>query len=332
LPPARGTTEITGAKNFEVIKLNTSSKILSFLTDSEKEIILLAAEQIEMPDENGQLLKKIAAYKAVVKEWNKKDTKDEYAQKSLKNYSNRPPFLAGVISNDTLPRVYSILDTLYRQVESLGGFVNDDLSLKIRNELVRIEIVESQDEVEHVITRQEAQQLIMYEDAKRCDTWASEPHIRKFDYVFNGKIRISIGQRKYFRDTDKIKIESRLGEILIELWEESEMIRIEREAKEEAERKRKEEKRQQEERQNQYNSEIERTIALENAALDYDKACRIRDYIKAVEKTASNQGELDDATATWIDWANKKADWFDPTIARRVLQNTLSRLTKSIKI
>ncbi len=315
LPPTKGATQLTGAKNFEAIPVNASSQVLSFLSDDEREQILIAASQIDIPDENAQLHKKIVAYRTVVKEWNKKDGRDEYAQRSLKNYSDRPPFLAGIISKYTLPRVYRTLDALYRQVESLGGIVNDDLSLTIRNELIHLDVIESQDEVEHVMTRQEAQQMIIYEDAKRRNSWASAPNIRRYDYVFNGKIRINIRQRKYFKDTDKNKVESRLGEILVEMWEESEVIRIEREAREEAERKRKEDEIQREEKLNRYNQEIERTIALENEALDYEKACRIRSYVKAVE-TAYGQDGLDGETAAWIDWARKKADWFDPIVAR----------------
>lgn len=174
---------------------------------------------------------------------------------------------------------------------------------------------EAQDEVEHRITRQEAKELLVYEDAKRHNTWASKPNIRKYDYVFNGRLRISIRQGRYFRDTDKISIESRLGDILIELYEESQVLRIDREAREEAERKRKEEARLREERRNRYNEEVERTIALKNAALDYETACRIRTFVKAVESTCSQDG-LDDETAAWVDWAKKKADWFDPTVAR----------------
>jgi len=157
--------------------------------------------------------------------------------------------------------------------------------------------------------------MIVYEDAKRRNSWASAPNIRRYDYVFNGKIRINIRQRKYFRDTEKNKVETRLGEILIEMWEESELIRVEREAREEADRKRKEEERQREERRNRYNQEVERTIALGNEALDFEKACRIRAYIRVVE-TACNQDGLDEETVAWIDWAEKKADWFDPTVAR----------------
>jgi len=292
------------------------SQQLSFLQESEKQKIILAARLIKMPAENAQVHKKIAAYKSVVKEWNKKDRKSEGAQKSSNNYySNRTPFLAGVISNESLPRIYRILDTLFRQIESLGGSVNDDLTLKIRNEHVKIEVTEDQDKINHVITKQEAQAIIEYEDAKRHRSWASEPKIRKYDYVFNGRLRISIRQGKYFRDTDKINIESRLDEILIELYEESEVVRIAREDQEEAERKRQEEARRKEDRRKRYNEEVERTITLENSALEFETACRIRDYVKVVATSCSQNG-MDDETTAWVDWAMKKADWFDPIVAR----------------
>lgn len=316
LPPTKGITRINGTRTFEGEKIpETQAQKLDFLPESERQVIILVAQHIVMTPENAPLHKKIAAYRSVVKEWNRKDTKSEGAQRNYKSYYNRPPFLAGVISNESLPRVYRILDALYRQVERLGGVVNDDLSLLIRNEHVIIEVVEAQDEVKHELTKQEAQQILIYEDAKRRHTWAAEPQIRKYDYVFNGRLRINIRQSRYFRDTDNINVESRLGDMLIDLYEQSEVVRREREAKEEAERKREEEARLREERRNRYNEEVEQTIVLENLAMDYEKACRIRAYIKAVE-VACESDELDDETAAWIDWAKKKADWFDPIIAR----------------
>lgn len=66
-----------------------------------------------------------------------------------------------------------------------------------------------------------------------------------------------------------------------------------------------------EERRNSFNAEVERTIGLTNLAQDYDVACKIRVYISALESNKT----MDEKTATWIDWAKKKADWFDPTIA-----------------
>ncbi|SHJ13125.1 hypothetical protein [Propionispora hippei] len=317
LPKTNGPTQITGAKTFEGVKekiADPAKQPLEFLSDTEREKVLSAVKEIEMPAENAQLHKKIAAYRAVVREWNQKDRKSEGAQRK-RDYNYSPPFLAGVISNESLPRVYRILDALFRHVEKLGGSVNDDLSLRVRNEHVRIEIAEGQDKVEHVITKQEAQALIKYRDEKRRSSWASEPQIRKYDYVFNGRLRINIRESRYFRDTDKINVESRLGEMLIEFYEESEAVRLDREAKEEEARKKAEAERRKEERRKKYNEEVERTIALENAALDYATACRIRAYVKAVE-TSCGQDGLDEETAAWVDWATKKADWFDPTVAR----------------
>ena len=103
--------------------------------------------------------------------------------------------------------------------------------------------------------------------------------------------------------------------MLIELYEESEVVRLDREAREEAERKRQEEARRKEERRERYNEEVERTLALENAALDYETACRIRSYVTAVADFYAHNS-LNNETAKWVDWALKKADWFDPTVAR----------------
>jgi len=314
LPKTNGPTQITSAKTFEGVKekiTGPAKQPLEFLSDTEREKVLSAVKEIKMPAENAQLHKKIAAYRSVVKEWNHKDRKEEGAQRK-KDYYYNPPFLAGVISNESLPRVYRILDAIFRQVESLGGFVNDDLSLRVRNEHIRIDIAENQDKVEHVITKQEAQALIKYRDEKRHSSWVSEPQIRKYDYVFNERLRISIRQGRYFRDTDKINVESRLGEMLMELYEEAEVIRLDREAREEEARKKAEAERRKEERRNRYNKEVERAIALENEAIDYEAACRIRAYVKAV----TTSGGLDEETAAWVDWATKKADWFDPTVGR----------------
>lgn len=291
LPKTKGPTETTGARTYEGVKANdTSRQPLSFLSETEREKVLRAAQEIKMPAENAQLHKKIAAYR------NKR-------------------LSAGMISNDSLPRVYRILDALFRQVESLGGAIEDDLSMRIRKEHVRIEIVESQDKVPHVITKEEAKALLEYHDEKRRHSWASEPQIRKYDYVFNGRLRISVRQARYFRDKDKVNVESRLGEILIDLYEESEKLRLDRLAKEEEDRREAEAARRKEERRKRYNLEVDRTIALEHAALDYDTACRIRAYVKAVMDNHGSD-EMNAETADWVEWATKKADWFDPTVAR----------------
>ena len=101
--------------------------------------------------------------------------------------------------------------------------------------------------------------------------------------------------------------------MLIELYEESEVVRKNREAYEEEKRREAEEKRLREERRNRYNEEVDKTAALTNMAQDYDMACKIRAYINALEPKVDMK---DEKTAEFIDWAKKKADWFDPTVAR----------------
>lgn len=314
LPKTKGNTEVVGKRTFEGVKVSDAlSQPLEFLPEDERQQVFLAAQQIKISPDNKRLHKRIISYRSVVKEWNKKDRKPEGAQRSFKNYlSVRPPFLAGVISDATLPRVYRILDALFRRIESLGGSINDDLSLLIRNEHVQIEVFEGQDRAKHQITREEAKELLIYEDAQRHNSWGSKPNIRKYDYIFNGKLKICVHKGRYFRDTDTVNIESMLGEMLIELYEESEVVRLDREAREEAKRKREEEERLRQERQERYNAEVERTIALTNMAEDYDTACKIRAFITALE----TKRNVDEETSSLIDWAKRKADWFDPIIAR----------------
>lgn len=312
LPANEGANQIIGYKTNKEVKV-IKEQSLDFLPEDERQKVLLAAEQIQLTDDKEKLHKKIREYHPKVREWNKNDRKEEKAQKGFRNYSIPPPFLAGVISNETLPRVHRILDTVYRQIELLGGSVNDDLSLIIRNERVTLKVFEGQDEVKHELTRQEAQELVVYEDAVRHNKWANKPNIRKYDYIFNGKLKVSILNNKYFRDSEKVKIESRLGDMLIDLYEQSEVVKKKREADEEAQRKREEEIRLREEREKSYSEEADKTAALTNIAQDYEVACKIRAYIEALELRADLS---DEATAEWIEWAKKKADWFDPIIAR----------------
>ena len=290
---------------------------LVFLDEDKRNIILSIASQIQLPDENAKMHRKISTYGRIVTEWNKNDYKEVGAQKSPQNYSSSkkkstPPFLAGVISKETLPRVYRILGALVNALETLGCSVKDDLSFIIHNEMVSLEIYEMQDKVEHSVTKSEEKQLREYEERKKRLAWATKPNIRKYDYIFNGRISISLLHNKIFRDTKSLTVEDQLGDIFVEMYEASEIVRKERAAREEERRKREEEERLKEERRNRYKNEVERTVALKNLAQDYDTACKIRAYVVALESS----GNLSEEVVAQIEWAKKKADWYDPTIAR----------------
>lgn len=280
---------------------------LVFLDNEERIMILAVASQIQLPDENAKMYSKIIAHRRTITEWSK----------SKNNYRNQTvPYLADTVSEEAHPRVLRVFDALIRAMEPLGCSLTDDLKFIVLNETVSLQVSEAKDQVNHVNTKEENMQLLKYEDEKRHSSYAYKPIIRKYDYIYNGRISVTVQNSKNFRDCKSYVVEDRLGDILIQIYETSNILRKDREAREEAERKRQEEARLREERRIQYNEEIDRVKALTNEAEDYDIACKIRKYVAAVEATK----ELDEKTQVWIEWAKAKADWFDPTISKKDAQ------------
>ena len=223
------------------------------------------------------------------------------------------PFLADTVSETVLPRVCCIFDALIKAIEPLGCSLTDDLKFIVNGETVSLSVSESQDTVEHILTREENIQLLKYEEEKRKYSWTSQPNIRKYEHVYNGKLSLAVGKEKGFRDCKSYVIEDRLGDIIVLLYEAANALRIAREAREEAARKREEEERQRNARRERYNQEVDRTNALVHEAEDFEIACRIRAYVSAVEQ----RGDLTEEDVTWIEWVKQKADWYDPTIKRK---------------
>ena len=286
--------------------------VLGFLEQDEREKVLSTAYMLEV-NENARLHKALVQYKKKISDYAarlKQAQKQTYYNPRYNKPDDEPEFFKEVSESGTA-RIMAILDALFKAVEKLGGSVNDDLSVKIKNDVVRIRVAEAQDKVKHELTKKEAQELMQYEDEIKRYKWASKPRIRKYDYVYNGRVRIIFEDKDFIRDSEKEKLEDRLGEILIRLYEKSEENRIARELREEEQRRREEEKRRQEEIRRRKELEIAHTKELVNMADDYQIASNIRAYINALVESGS-QG----ATSEWIEWAQKKADWYDPTIAR----------------
>ena len=68
-----------------------------------------------------------------------------------------------------------ILDALFCAVEELSGKVNADLSMRVMADTVRIRIAEGQNKVKHELTKQEARELVEYNDQIKQGKWASKP-------------------------------------------------------------------------------------------------------------------------------------------------------------
>ena len=183
----------------------------------------------------------------------------------------------------------------------------------VRGETVPVTFSEAKDKNDHVLTKQEERELAEYERKSKTYSWAHKPNIRKYDHVFNGKLTIKINNHYSFRDSESRQIEDRLTEILFALYKASEEVRLERLRREEEEREAEEERQEKEHRLELYNAEVDITNSLINEANDYEIACRIRRYVECVRSLTDPS---DQETQEWIDWANKKADWFDPAVAR----------------
>ena len=288
-----------------------AEELLRFLSPEDKSMVLSVAMQVQMPDENARMHAKITAYRKKIVEWHKEVQKhDQYWNRRNKD---NVPFLADTISEITLPRVCRIIDALIKAVEPLGCSLTDGLSFLVNGETVSLSISESKDQIDHVPTREENIQLLKYEEDKRKHSWASKPNIRKYDHVYNGHISITIGGEKSYRDCKSYIVEDRLGDMIILLYEVSNILQKQREERDIAERKRKEEELKEKARREQYNLEIERINSLLNESENYDIACKIRAYVTAVEQKDS----LSEEENVWISWAKQKADWYDPVTKRK---------------
>lgn len=312
LPQSDKAQKKTGVCTGTVHTVEVGKETLAFLDAEERSVIMTVASQIMLPDENSRMHTKITAHRKTLVAW-KKQQDSSKSRAWGRRTSEAPPYLATGISEETLPRVCRILDALIKAMEPLGCRLTEDLAFVVNEETVRLNFSEAQDKILHVVTKEENLQLLKYEEDRKRYSWASKPQIRKYDYVFNGRISVNVDGWRSFRDCRSYQLEERLGDLMVTMYEASEEHRQARLDREEAERKRQEEQRRKEEFRKQYNAEVDRTQALVNLAEDYETACKIRSYIAAVEAARPPSAE----TAEWLAWAKAKADWYDPMVAAK---------------
>ncbi len=275
---------------------------LPFLDNAEKKRVLQVASVLRIHDKK-RLHEQLIKYRNSITEWKRKE-KENQNQRRYK-MDNEPAFF-NEISVVSQQRVFLILDALFCAVEELGGKVNADLSMRVMSDTVRIRIAEGKDKIKHELTKQEARELVEYNDLIKRNKWASKPRIRKYDYIYNGRLRIIFSNGEYIRDSEKEKLEDRIGDILLRLYEKANETRIQREVLEEKRRKQEEEARRKEEIQKRKEDEVRKTRELLNQAEDYKIACEIRQYIIAV----TQQKDITPEVAEWIEWAKRKANWY----------------------
>ena len=304
--------QIMNGENDETILSDLMNSEYLFLMDSNRrEEIFTAAINLDTHNRR-QLHSDAIRYKNAIDAWENQGHRSYYDR-------IEPPPNATLFSKASRRRVFALLDTIYRAVEPFDGRATKTFDVAIGKDVVAIEIAEGKDDVPHVMTKEEAKQLVEYNDAKRRGRYAWEPKIPKYDHPYNGRLRIRIGDNRWNHtrvsfgdDKDGELLEDQLGEILITIFEKVEVARVDREKREEDQRRIEEEKRRAEERRQRIELEKKKTERLIRDAEDYHIAHTIRLFVKARTDMFSDSDEIKE----WADWALEKADWIDPIIQR----------------
>lgn len=282
---------------------------LDYFDSGKVENIISVLSTFEVK-ENKRLHKKVSSYKESVSNWNKRvraAERDYYDSRYQRNTLQQPKFIKE-ISSEKLPRLYRILDTLFSVFEQIGEIVTDDLCVRFGKDTVSFEIIESTDKINHELTKEEAQQLVKYNDEIKRQSYASKPNIRKYDYIPNGIFRIKMPNGKFIKDTKTNKLEDMIPEIVILFYQCYFETRNRREELEEAQRIREEEKQKARLLQERIDDEKRKTREFLNMLSDYKLANEIRTFVDILK-------ESDKADQETIQWMSKKADWIDPTIS-----------------
>ena len=285
--------------------------LLPFLSIEEKEQLYIAVSNVKITDERERLHSKIIAHRKRIESWEKEFKKQTpYQQKQSKNTA---PYLKYDVADNSLPRVFRIIDSLIKAMKPLGVDLDDNLCFHYRTDYIKLNFSEATTEMPHELTKEERMSLLKYEDERKRYRWASKPQIRKYDHIHNGRISVGVGLKRRLRDGKSITVEEQLGDMMIAIFIAINDAKLAREEREEAERKRQEEQRKRERLRERYNEEVELTLALENQAEDFAMACKIRALINEVE----SKSDKDSKISEWIMWAKAKADWYDPTVAAK---------------
>ena len=296
-------------------KLHFKEAALPLMQREDREELLSLASVLRVGNPSSKLLDPVQQQLTKCREWS--NPKPQYTAGGYyipRRVSQEPPMpLATSVSPKSYSRVFHIIDTILRALQRYeGSWSHYDQKFRVNGEWISFEITEEKDKIPHEITQSERIKMLEYEQAKLRGSYASNPQIPKYDHPWNGKLKMVIQGRYSFSDCKAYLLEDRIGEILIAFFEASTAAHAQYLKELEEHRRQMEEREKKEQEKKRYNEEIARTKALVNEAKDYATARMIREYVEAIRANPGNDG----ADPEWLNWASKKADWFDPTVAR----------------
>ncbi len=144
LPPSDDVTTKTGLRSTDTVIDGSHNKAILdfFYLTMKKQKVISAAQKIifNLSDESTILHSVLKANKAKINSWKKDHKRDISASRKRDRYYSIPkgePPLYYDISDESLPRVHCLVDTLFKMCRVIRRKkTNDDLSLEIRGETV----------------------------------------------------------------------------------------------------------------------------------------------------------------------------------------------------
>ncbi|MGE5574485.1 MAG: hypothetical protein ACM3ZU_15965 [Bacteroidota bacterium] len=283
----------------------TNPDKLGFLDDATREALSQVCSNIAVPEE---LEKPHPLVAEAERFFRQQKAQDDHPVVGL-----RPHTLDIRVTKTSSGRALRIMDTLIKALERLGHTVVVDKRsgrtvVQIGEEKLPIRLTERVKQVDHILTPQEAEK-------KRKGQYFWAP---THDYLPTSELALAIESyriaRRNWRDGKKKRLEGYLGSFIFALVQAAENERTWREEQERERQRRIEEELRRLELEHRREKEMERFKALEQDALDWQRARRIRDYVRAVEQNARRVKDRAERARRrkWIAWAKGKADWLDP--------------------
>jgi hypothetical protein len=239
------------------------------------------------------------------------------------------------VSPTSLKRALRIMDALIKGIEERGFSISNRVNsrfpethLTIFDESIRFSLSEKTRQIAHVPTKKEVEEQKRY-------YWNTPP---KWDYVPTGMLSLNIDRysasnfRKRWSEGPKTRLEDLLNSFLLGAVGVAMEIKERRRVREEEQRRREEERRILEEERKRREIEKQRLRDLESQAERWAKSEQLRAYIRAVEKEAAAQEDIDvlrNRLQEWVTWANEHADDLDPTKKLSMLRESRSLGTDS---
>ena len=213
------------------------------------------------------------------------------------------------VSKSNIARALRFMDTLIKLIKKRGHSI----------------IVENGT---FIIINEEELKVRLKEFTKRIKVIDNNTTWDRYEYKASGALSFRIEEypEKIFRDGKTSSIEEQLLNILITLELKAKKQK-ERRIEHEIQNKLYKEKIAKEEAyQLLKQTELDNFNKLFQNATRWHKSQYIRNYINEFKEHAIKTNSLDSDKKQWIDWANEKADWYDPFIEKEVeLLNDIDR-------